>query len=427
MTIQFLCSSPQALLLLAAAIVAISILVGLLVRLRSQAGHLFLVAQQKQNDAEERFTLAFQLNADPMCISEWDGTIVEVNQRFCELSGYAADELAGLNSIAANLWHKPEEHRTAMVATLRKEGRVRNMEATFRNKAGRIVPALLSVTLLPLENRTCLLSTLRDLSAVKVMEERKRKLEGQLVRTANLEAMGTLVGGLAHRFNNILTSIIGYSELALDDVDASSQTAGDLERILGKAEEARHLVEQILHFSQGQARVKQPVDMFRLLAEAVAKIASQAPEGLRIETRISGKSAIILADPAAMELVILNICRNAFDSMPEGGALIIGLHYPSGTGGRFADADADLPAGNHVHLYFKDTGQGMDALTLERVFNPFFTTKHSGQGTGMGLSVVHGIITDHGGLIRVNSRKGFGSTFHLFFPVQNGEESERAV
>ena len=136
-------------------------------------------------------------------------------------------------------------------------------------------------------------------------------------------------------------------------------------------------------------------------------------------------TAWVVADPVNLQLALLNICRNAIDSMPEGGVLIIGLQYPPGAGERFADVDADLPAGEFAHIFIKDKGQGMDHLTLERIFNPFFSTKQPGQGTGMGLSVAYGIIQAHGGIIRVNSRQGYGSTFHLFFPVVGGGGNEQ--
>jgi two-component system, cell cycle sensor histidine kinase and response regulator CckA len=377
-------------------------------------------AEQQQADAENRFTLAFQQNTVPMCISEWDGTIRDVNQVFCEISGYAPDELVGRNSIAMGLWCRPEEQRTRMVAMLQQHGRVRDIEVEFHNKAGAIVPALLSVSLLTIDGTSCLLSNIHDLTAAKEMEEKSRKLEQQMAQAKNLEAMGALVGGLAHQFNNILTGIIGYGELALDDVDANAQLAGDLEKILAKAAEAKQLVQQILSFSREQVQVEQRINLVGFVEDIVQEMRKQVPEGLRVEGRLSGGPVWVVADPVNLQLAILNICRNAIESMPEGGVLIVGLQYPSGAGERFADVDADLPAGEYAHLFVKDKGQGMDHLTLERIFNPFFTTKQPGQGTGMGLSVAYGIIHAHGGIIRVNSRKGYGSTFHLFFPVVGG-------
>jgi len=423
MTDLSLLSSPLVPLLVAGGVIAVLLFVFYHLLHRSSVAS--RQAEQQRADAENRFTLAFQHNTVPMCISEWDGTIRDVNQVFCEISGYAPEELVGKNSVALGLWHRPDEQRTLMVALLEQHGRVRNMEVEFHNKAGVIVPTLLSVSLMTINGKNCLLSTLQDLTVVREMEERNRKFEQQMAQTRNLEAMGTLVGGLAHQFNNILTGIIGYGELALDDVDADSQTAGDLERILEKAAEAQQLVRQILTFSREQVQEKQPINLAGFVADLVREIRQQAPDGLTIETRFAGDAAWVVADPVNLQLALFNICRNAIESMPEGGVLIIGLQYPPGAGERFADVDADLPAGEFAHIFIKDKGQGMDHLTLERIFNPFFSTKQPGQGTGMGLSVAYGIIQAHGGIIRVNSRQGYGSTFHLFFPVIGGSGNEQ--
>ncbi len=424
MTVPVLLSSPATLVIggylcMAAASVA-------LYRSRRRALGIARLAEERGKDAERRFTLAFQHNTVPMCISDWDGTIRDVNRIFCEISGYSPEELVGKNSLALGLWCRPEEQRAQMVALLRQQGRVKDLEVEFRNKAGVVVPTQLSVSLLDIDGVGCLLSTIHDLTATRKMEEDRRQFERYRAQARNLEAMGALVGGIAHRFNNILTGIIGYSELALDDVGADSQTAGDLERILEKAAEAKHLVRQILAFSGEQELAKRHLDFSRFVDGVVRELQSTAPHGLTVEARLFGEIPRVDADPVHLHLAILNICRNAIESMPEGGVLIVGLQYPAGAGERFADVDADLPAGEYAHLYIKDKGPGMDRLTLEWIFNPFFTTKQPGQGVGMGLSVAHGIIHAHGGIVRVNSREGYGSTFHLFFPVIGGGDDEPA-
>ena len=418
---SFLSNPPVMLALIYVGMVA---LVLVLYRLQRRALAASRRDEQRRADAEHRFTLAFQHNTVPMCISEWDGTIRDVNQIFCELSGYSPEDLTGKNSIALGLWLRPEE-RTRMLTLLRQQGWVRDMEVEFRNKAGGIVPTLFSVSLLNIDGKTCLLCSIHDLTFAREMEEKNRRLEQQLAQTKNLEAMAVLVGGIAHQFNNILTSITGYGELALDDVDADSQTAGDLEKILAKADEAKRLVAQILYFSREQPQEKQRIELAGFVRDIVREIRKQVSGSLRVETRLSGDVAWMLADPVTLRLAVVNICRNAIEAMPKGGVLIIGMQYPPGAGERFADVDADLPAGKYAHLFIKDKGQGMDHRTLERIFNPFFTTKQPGQGTGMGLSVAYGILQAHDGIIRVNSREGHGSTFHLFLPVVGGDDNEQ--
>jgi len=421
MTMLSFVSSPP--VMLTGLYVCMAVAVFVLYRLQRRALAASRRDARRRADAEDRFVLAFQHNTIPMCISEWDGTVRDVNQIFCELSGYSSADLTGKSSVALGLWLRPEE-RERMLTLLRQDGRVRDMEVEFRTKAGKIAPTLLSVSLLTIDGKSCLLNSIHDLTVVREMEEKNRRLEQELAQARNLEAMAVLVGGIAHQFNNILAGIIGYGELALDDVDANSQTAGDLGNILAKAEEAQRLVAQILYFSKEQPQEKQHVDLAGLVRDLVREIRNQAPEGLSIETRFAGEAARMLADPVTLRLAIGNICRNAIEAMPKGGVLIIGIQSPSGAGERFADVDADLPAGKYTHLFIKDKGKGMDRQTLERIFNPFFTTKQPGQGTGMGLSVAYGIIQAHDGIIRVNSREGYGSTFHLFLPVADGDVHE---
>jgi len=402
------------------------VLIFALFRVQRRALMVSLRAEQRRADAEDRFTLAFQHNTVPLCISEWDGTIRDVNQVFCELSGYSPEDLTGKNSVELGLWCRPEEQRNLMVSLLQRNGRVRNMEVEFRNKAGLIVPTLLSVSLLTIDGRNCLLSSIHDLTVIREMEAKNRKLEQQMAQKKNLEAIAVLVGGITHQFNNILTSIAGYAELALDDVDADSQTGRDLENILLKTTEAKRLVEQILYFSREQPQEKQALDLVGFVGDIVREIRQQAPEALRLETRFSADHIRVLADPVTLGLAIGNICRNAIEAMANTGVLIVGLQDSSGVAReQFADVDAGLPAGKYAHLYIKDKGQGMAPGTLERIFNPFFTTKQPGQGTGMGLSVAYGIIQAHDGILRVNSRQGYGSTFHLFLPLADGGVNEQ--
>jgi PAS domain S-box-containing protein len=384
------------------------------------------VREQQLRQAQTLFEQAFNNNVDPMCISRFDGTLVEVNQVFCELSGFKEEELLGQRTVDLGLWHRLAD-RKAMIELLHRHGRIKNLEVDVCRKNGEILPALLSVSRISYADTSCLLSNIRDLSDIKALEAQQRHWERQSLSTHNLEAMGTLVGGIARQFNNMLAAIIGYSELALDDVDADSQTAIDLERIQAKAQAARHLVEQLLAFGQGRQYSKQSVDLLLLLPALRQQLQILAGDRFRVESRVTGKSALILADGASLQLALLNICRNALEAMPQGGVVVLGIRSPAGTGPSFAGVETGLPAGEFVHFYVKDSGRGIASGDLERIFHPFYSTKPSGQGTGMGLSVAHGIIRDHGGLIRVNSRKGSGTTIHLFLPLLSGDPHAAAV
>lgn len=375
--------------------------------------------QRQLREYRALFTQAFAQNVDPMCISRPDGTLVAVNPVFVELSGYGEEELLGASTLSLPLWHRRED-RAAMFALLEQQGHVKNREVEFRRKSGEVVPSLLSVSRIVYGGEPCLLSHIRDLSALRALEARQRQLERQLLSARSLEAMGTLVAGIARRFNNRLAAIIGYAELALDDVEAHAQTANDLERILDQSRAAQLLVDQLLAFGQGRQYLQEEVDLVGLLETLRRELLGLAGDHYRVESRSEGRAALVMADVASLQLALLNICRNALESMPQGGVVVLGLQSPSGSGDSFGDIDAGLPAGEFVHLFIKDQGCGIDPGSLDRIFHPFFSTKLPGQGSGMGLSVTHGIIRDHGGLIRVNSRKGLGTTVHLFLPLLSG-------
>lgn len=385
-----------------------------------------LLLQRQLREYRDLFTQAFEQNADPMCISRLDGTLVAVNPVFVERSGYAKEELLGATTVSLHLWHRAED-RAALFELLEEQGRLSSRPVEFRCKSGTVIPSLLSVSRIAYGAEPCLLSHIRDLTPLKALEARQRELERQLLSARNLEAMGTLVAGIARRFNNRLAAIIGYAELALDDVDAQGQTANDLDRILDQSHAAQQLLDQLLAFGQGRQYRKEPVDLLELLAALHEELLMMAGDSCQVERRSEGQAALVLADIASLHLALLNICRNALEAMPQGGKVVLGLQSPSGSGASCSDIGAGLPAGEFVHLFVKDHGGGIDPANLDRIFHPFFSTKPSAQGTGMGLSVTHGIIRDHGGHIRVDSCKGLGTTVHLFLPLISGEQHAPAV
>ena len=385
-----------------------------------------LQLQRQLREYRDLFTQAFEQNADPMCISRLDGTLVAVNPAFVERSGFAKEELLGATTLSLQLWHRVED-RAALFESLAQQGSLSSRPVDFRCKSGTVMPSLLSVSRIAYRAEPCLLSHIRDLTPLKTLEARQLQLERQLLSARNLEAMGTLVAGIARRFNNRLAAIIGYAELALDDIDAHAQTAVDLERILDQSRAAQLLIDQLLAFGQGRQYRKEPVDLVVVLDGLRTELLMLAGDSYQVESRSEGQGARVLADVASLHLALFNICRNALEAMPLGGKVVLGLQSPSGSGASFGDIDAGLPAGEFVHLFVKDQGGGIDPAHLDRIFHPFFSTKPSAQGTGMGLSVTHGIIRDHGGVIRVNSCKGLGTTVHLFLPLISGEQHAAAA
>jgi signal transduction histidine kinase/ActR/RegA family two-component response regulator len=248
-------------------------------------------------------------------------------------------------------------------------------------------------------------------------EAERKKLEGQLRQSERLKTIGTLAGGIAHDFNNILAPILGYVDMALEDLPPDSVTHGDMLRVQSGAMRAKELVEQILSFSRQDEQERTAVLWQHVIAEALELIRHSLPATIEVRETLEADVPPVLADSTQLHQVTMNLCTNAFHAMAEGGG-VLGLEL--GT----VDVDADfvrnhptLTAGDYVRLTVSDTGHGMNRQTLERIFEPFYTTKEVGQGTGLGLSVAHGIVEGCGGLITAYSEVGRGATFHVYLPA----------
>jgi len=279
-----------------------------------------------------------------------------------------------------------------------------------------------------------------DLTERRAAEDQRLALEMQLRESQKLEALGTLAGGVAHDFNNIMAAILGNARLALEDVQSHDPAAISLQEILKAGGRARDLVQRILSFSRRQVLERRVIALSSVVDESVRLLRATLPRTLELQVVCDPATPPVLADPTQMQQVLLNLCTNAWQAMPDltRGRLQIelGPHHGAPPQQRVAgaepDAATDWPEVN-VRLSVTDNGAGMDAQTLERLFEPFFTTKPPGEGTGLGLAVVHGILRDHQAAIQVDSAPGRGSTFSLYFraagqPVEEpGANDEQPV
>ncbi|WNM59092.1 hybrid sensor histidine kinase/response regulator [Candidatus Nitrospira allomarina] len=255
-----------------------------------------------------------------------------------------------------------------------------------------------------------------DITERKRVEEALTKTERQFRQSSRMEAIGTLAGGIAHDFNNILTAILGYTELALATVPKESRTQRNLQEVLTAGHRAKHLVLQILTFSRQAGQGKKPTPFHMVIREALKLLRSTIPTTIEIR-QVLNTEATILADPTQMHQIIINLCTNAEYAMREhGGILTVSLEDLEVTE-ELTGAISGLHIGPHVRLTVKDTGLGMTPEVLERLFDPFFTTKPIGEGSGMGMAVVHGIITGHKGAIVVDSIVNKGTTIDVYLPT----------
>jgi PAS domain S-box-containing protein len=264
-----------------------------------------------------------------------------------------------------------------------------------------------------------------DITQNKKSEKERAKLEEKLRRTQKLETIGTLAGGIAHDFNNILTPIMGYSDMALAKMQPYNPIYDDLQHILKASIRAKELVKQILVFSRQLETEHKPLKLHLIVNEALKLLRPSIPSTIKINLNLDKDASFIDADPAQIHQIIINLCTNSFHAMEgSGGELTIDLTEVE-IDRQTANVYENLEEKKYVKLSIKDTGHGMDKMLVERIFEPFFTTKSVEKGTGMGLSVVHGIVRDHNGEITVYSEPGKGTVFHIYFPaVENIEKEE---
>ncbi len=353
--------------------------------------------------------------------------IVFVNQAFERRTGYRRDEVLGRSP---RLLQGPRTQRAALDrigAALAQRQPVR-CELVNYTKDGDAYWVELDIV--PVANGdgrlTHWVAVERDIGERKQAETDRRELEQQLRESQKMESIGTLAGGIAHDFNNILASILGNAALAGEDIGPGHPARAGLRQIDNAARRARDLVQQILAFSRRQPSERVLRPLRPLLVETVSMLRSTLPAMVTLQTALSDEPIDVRADTTQIQQVLMNLCTNAWHALDgRSGSICVGLER--------ADGDAATPGwpaalapGRYAHVWVRDSGSGMDAATRERIFEPFFTTKPAGLGTGLGLSVVHGIVSAHQGAITVDSRPGAGSTFHVYLPAAPAGEPPAA-
>ena len=250
----------------------------------------------------------------------------------------------------------------------------------------------------------------------------EKRLQFQLEQGLKMEAIGTLAGGIAHDFNNILSAIIGFSELALGKTSIDTKLHDNIKQVLKAGHRAKDLVVQILSFSRKGTQEQKPIDVIPMVKETLKLIRASLPSTIEIRQNYEADPGVIMADPTQVHQVLMNLCTNAGAAMRETGGILEVKLAKVDLDSDFAAFHQSIEPGPHVVLTVSDTGHGMPPAVLGRIFEPFFTTKERGEGTGMGLAVVHGIVESHGGTITVDSKPGKGSTFQVYLPLVEEEE-----
>jgi nitrogen-specific signal transduction histidine kinase/CheY-like chemotaxis protein len=250
---------------------------------------------------------------------------------------------------------------------------------------------------------------IQDITEMRVIEARLRQSE-------KMEAIGQLAGGIAHDFNNVLGGIIGYADLSIDHVVKGSDLEKNLQKIIKASERAKHLVQQILTFSRQGNQQKSVIAVGPIIKEVLELLRATIPSSVIIESDLRKETKPILGDPTKIHEMLLNLATNGVYAMDRKGILKV-LLYPLTLDSEAYGRTGKITPGEYAVIEVTDTGHGMDASILQKAFDPFFTTKPVGEGTGMGLSVVLGVVQLHGGDVQVESEPGKGTTFKIFLPV----------
>jgi PAS domain S-box-containing protein len=341
------------------------------------------------------------------------GRLIDVNDKFCELTKYTRAEVVGRTTTACRFYL--QEDRDKCLKELEVSGEVRGMEVDFRAKDNEIIHTLMFAKVVRVAGESLLLTIFLDLT------DRKR-LEARLQKAQKMEAIGTLAGGIAHDFNNLLMDIIGNVSLMLLDLDPTHPHYKRLKAIEKQVQSGSDLTAQLLGYARKGRYVVKPTSLNKLVEET-SEMFGRTKKEITIHRELAEDLSDINGDQGQIEQVLFNLFMNAADAMPGGGELI--LKTMNTTHKEMKSALYDPKPGKYVLLTVTDTGTGMDKKTQERIFDPFFTTKEMGRGAGLGLASAYGIIKGHGGYIDVDSEKGHGATFRIYFPAS--EKSPQQV
>ncbi len=379
-------------------------------------------AEEALQASEAHFRSLIENALDIITVVDEQGKIHYASPSMERVLGYTPDDRTGTNMFGL-LHPQDREHVIRTVfSSFDQPNTTKFFESRYRHRDGstRVLEAVASTRALANGEIRGVINS-RDVTDRKRDQEEKAQLEEQLRHSQKWEIIGSLAGGIANEFNNMLTPILGFAHMAIDEAPAGSKIQKRLEHILTAADRSRELAEQILAFSRQAEPERKPVQLDDVVTEALKLLRPSLPTHIEIRTHVDLEHNTVIADSDQMHQVLMNLCTNAYHAMPDGGTLEVRLTEVE------VDAEAERShqrphEGSYVRLTVSDTGHGMDSATQERILEPFFTTREANERSGLGLSVAHGIVVSHGGDLIVESEPDKGTRVHVYLP-----QAEQAV
>jgi len=368
-------------------------------------------AEEALRESEERFRTLTAAAFEAIVISE-NGRVIDINDQGATLFGYERDEMVGRPIVD---FVAPEDHEAVMRQVRSNSEQI--YESRLLRKDGSVFPAETKGRIAILKGRTLRVAAIHDTTERKQAELKRQKLEEQLLQVQKMEALGTLAGGIAHDFNNILTGILANLEMAEIDLPTAHPAYAAVQSANQASRRARDLVARILSFSMPKSEHRAPAPLGPVVTEAVQLLRVGLPSGIELRTKLDPSTPPIDFDPGQIHQVIMNLGTNAAHALREKGGYILLELRPVVPTAALRERHPQVLPTHTVCFTLRDNGCGMAPDVLKRIFEPFYTTKEVGQGTGIGLSVVHTIMKAHGGAIAVESLPGVGTTFELYFPA----------
>jgi PAS domain S-box-containing protein len=385
------------------------------------------LAELRLRDSEAQYRLLFDANPHPMWVIDRETLrFLAANDAAVASYAFSREEFLAMSATEIRPPEDVGELNARIRAIAAASGVVAVGEARHRKKDGTVFDVHVTSSPLTFGGRPAVLAMAIDITERKRAAAALEKLEGQLRQSQKMEAIGQLAGGVAHDFNNLLGVIIGYSGLLLRDLPAGSPEARRIAEIRSAADRAAGLTKQLLAFSRRQVLQPRVLDLNALVSEAESMLARVISENVEIVTVLAPGLGRVRADPGQIQQVLLNFAVNARDAMPAGGRLTLETRNVE-LGASAAERHPGLAPGRYVALLVGDTGHGMPPEVLEHMFEPFYTTKEQGHGTGLGLATVYGVVTQSGGHVEVESAVGRGTTFKVYLPVADAAEDQPAA